>query len=286
MNDRPMMTCAEVDEVLLAYLEETLDRASRSNVDQHVASCVRCSAIMRDLAAIRSEAERLPELAPSRDLWKGISERIEPAVLPLSVPSRTAIPSRWIPFAAAAAATLVIGTAGITYLATSRSLGPSSSRVAVATQPAAVATQPAGVVPESVATNGTPEETQSGPEASAGSAEAQAAASRSGAATRTGQPAAALASRRSGATASSSDIAYGDEIKQLQNIITDRRRELDPATISVIEESLKIIDAAVKQSRAALARDPRSGFLVDQLNSALDKKVELLRTVALLPSRT
>jgi len=46
------------------------------------------------------------------------------------------------------------------------------------------------------------------------------------------------------------------------------------------------IDAAVKQSRAALAKDPKSGFLTDQLNNALDKKVELLRTVALLPSST
>ena len=81
-------------------------------------------------------------------------------------------------------------------------------------------------------------------------------------------------------------MAYGDEITRLQAIITERRNELDPATVTVIEASLKVIDAAVKQSRAALARDPRSGFLVDQLNSALDKKVELLRTVALLPSRT
>ena len=46
------------------------------------------------------------------------------------------------------------------------------------------------------------------------------------------------------------------------------------------------IDQAIRQSREALARDPRSRFLDQQLNSALDKKVELLRTAALLPSRT
>ncbi len=95
-----------------------------------------------------------------------------------------------------------------------------------------------------------------------------------------------LASRSSGASASPTEIAYGDEISRLQNIITERRNQLDPNTVSVIEQSLKIIDAAVRQSRAALARDPKSGFLTDQLNHALDKKVELLRTVALLPSRT
>jgi hypothetical protein len=81
-------------------------------------------------------------------------------------------------------------------------------------------------------------------------------------------------------------VAYGDEIARLQTIISERRQDLDPATVTVIEQSLAIIDAAVKQSRAALEKDPRSGFLSDQLNHALDKKVELLRTVALLPSRT
>jgi len=42
----------------------------------------------------------------------------------------------------------------------------------------------------------------------------------------------------------------------------------------------------VKQARAALARDPASGFLTGQLDAVLQKKVELLRTVALLPSRS
>jgi len=43
---------------------------------------------------------------------------------------------------------------------------------------------------------------------------------------------------------------------------------------------------AVKQARAALQRDPASGFLTEQLDNALQKKAELLRTVALLPSRS
>jgi hypothetical protein len=150
-----------------------------------------------------------------------------------------------------AAASLVIATAGITYLATSRSLGTGTGAERVAVSP----------VP-SVTTEKLPN-----------AAPAVAA-----------KP--ALASRRSTVAASPSELAYGDDIERLQTIITQRRRELDPATVTVIEESLKIIDAAVKQSRAALARDPKSGFLADQLNNALDKKVELLRTVALLPSST
>lgn len=284
MTNRPMMmTCAQVDGMLLDYLEETLDSTSRATVDQHVAMCVRCTAIMRDIGAIRTEASRLPDLAPSRDLWEGISERIAPTVLPLRVPARPSAPQRWIPLAAAAAAALVIGTAGVTYLATSRWLA-SSSQVAAVTPPAPISTAPAhSPLP------GDPEEIASGSlaaESSAGSRETRAAASPSRSAPRGGQSSAALASRSGGAIPSASDMAYGDEIQRLQSIITERRNELDPATVSVIEASLKVIDAAVRQSRAALARDPRSGFLVDQLNSALDKKVELLRMAALLPSRT
>lgn len=251
MTDEPMtMTCAQVDEALGDYLEETLDVTSRSRIDEHLAGCLRCSAILRDVVAIRSAAARLPELVPSRDLWEGISARIEPTVLPLGVRTRRDLPRRWVPIVAVAAAALVIATAGTTYLATSRSLGTGAERVAVSPAPSVVTKKIPDAAPAVAA-----------------------------------KPA-ALASRRSTVAASPGELAYGGDIQRLQTIITERRRELDPATVSVIEESLKIIDAAVKQSRAALARDPKSGFLADQLNNALDKKVELLRTVALLPSST
>jgi hypothetical protein len=70
----------------------------------------------------------------------------------------------------------------------------------------------------------------------------------------------------------------------LQKIVTDRRTQLDSSTVAIIERNLRIIDAAIAQSRAALANDPASRLLSDQLTHALDKKVELLRTAALLPS--
>ena len=54
----------------------------------------------------------------------------------------------------------------------------------------------------------------------------------------------------------------------------------------MLEHNIQIIDEAIAQSRAALARDPRSRFLGEQLDDALDKKLELLRTAALLPART
>lgn len=79
---------------------------------------------------------------------------------------------------------------------------------------------------------------------------------------------------------------YDGEIAQLQRVLAERRSELDPATVAVVERNLQIIDAAINQSRTALARNPRSRFLAEQLGATLDRKVELLRTAALLPSRT
>jgi len=281
MTSEPMtMTCAQFDDALSDYLEETLDAASRDRVDGHLAGCLRCSAILRDINMIRSEASALPELAPSRDLWKGISARIEPAVLPFGGRATRELGRRWVPIAASAAAVLMIATAGVTYVATTRSLRSAPARVAAgqATAVAAPSTVPgigAVVTAESPA------------------ADVQAASTTES--SREAEPrrpinvpagTAALASRRIATPATSSELAYGEEIQRLQKGITDRRRELDPATVSIIEQNLKIIDAAVKQSRAALARDPKSGFLADQLNNVLDKKVELLRTVALLPSST
>jgi len=72
----------------------------------------------------------------------------------------------------------------------------------------------------------------------------------------------------------------------LQRIARSREAQLDSSTVTVIERNLRVIDAAIEQSRAALARDPASGSLSDQLTRVLDKKVKLLRTAALLPAST
>jgi hypothetical protein len=75
------------------------------------------------------------------------------------------------------------------------------------------------------------------------------------------------------------------EIGRLRGVLSQRREDLDPATVAVLENSLKTIDKAVAEARQALANDPASRFLRDQLNKALEKKLGVLRTAALLPSR-
>lgn len=284
----PRADCEIFDEHLSDYLEETLDRATRAEMDAHAASCARCSALVSDIADIRTAAAVLPDLAPSRDLWRGIAARIEPTVV--AIPERKAgVSRRWM---AVAAALLIASTAGITYLATSRTMLSRPATVATV-RAAAEPTRPRAATP---ATAPVPEP---GPSvASAGSAEgrqaekstvtvppeprAVAAAGNAARSPSTGR----LTSRGAARAQSTTELAYGDEIARLQAVVATRRKDLDPSTVSVIEENLRVIDAAVKRSRDALARDPASGLLTDQLKTVLDKKIELLRTVALLPSRT
>lgn len=74
------------------------------------------------------------------------------------------------------------------------------------------------------------------------------------------------------------------EIATLQAIVAERRDALDPQTIAVLETNLKIIDAAIAESRAALAADPASQFLATQVTRAYDSKLTLLRDAATLPT--
>ncbi len=80
--------------------------------------------------------------------------------------------------------------------------------------------------------------------------------------------------------------AYEGEIAKLHNILETRRGDLDSTTIAVLEKNLKLIDQAIVESRAALIADPASAFLAGQLNRAYGTKLDLLRSAALLPSRS
>jgi len=79
---------------------------------------------------------------------------------------------------------------------------------------------------------------------------------------------------------------YQGEIAKLKDIIEQRRADLDPKTVAILEKNLKLIDTAIAECQAALAANPASAFLAEQLNRTYDTKLDLLRSAALLPSRT
>ena len=275
------MTCDGVADQLPSYLEGELLEPMRLALEAHAASCAECGSLLADLDAIRHGAAALPVLEPSRDLWSGIAARIDAPVVALDDARRTHAGSArraWLRPAIAAAA-LVLVTAGVTHYFTRASMDADN----VATgrvQPRRVAqgaptiTQPGDSVPPSST-------------GSFGAFEASAPERETPAPTRPAtsvNPAARLASAVP--VMKETQPVYDQEISKLRAIVKERRSQLDPSTVAVLEQSIAVIDSAIAQSRAALAKDPASGFLATQLNHSLEKKVELLRTAALLPSRT
>lgn len=267
----PPMTCHRLDELLPDFLESSLGADDTLAVREHAAACERCAAMIEDLTELRDGAAALPQLQPSRDLWPSIAERIAAPVVALSPTASTVSHRRWSATRiAATAAALVALTAGVTYQATRRLMvggsavaaaGPGPARVAPPAIAAAVETDSSlprapFPVPRSLSPAG---------------------------------PRSAVSAPRSPLLAVSrqpAEVTFEREVVALRHIFDERRAALDPATLEVLERSMHVIDAAIAESRAALARDPASGFLNKQLNNALDKKLELMRTTAMLPSRT
>ena len=79
------------------------------------------------------------------------------------------------------------------------------------------------------------------------------------------------------------DAAFDREVIRLRALLEERRPDLDSATVALLERNLDVIDRAIAESRAALEMNPGSALLNRQLQNALGKKVQVLRTAALLP---
>jgi len=270
------MNCEAVDERLADYLDGDLAASDERAVKAHVASCVRCTALVRDIEEIRANASALPELTPSRDLWQGIAQSIEAPVIPFAAPrvSPATEPNRRHAFnrvrLAAVAAALVAVTAGVTYTLTvvGTGNGKADREIAGLSQPARNTSTDTGAAPVMNAPL-----TSDVAAAIADSTRQADAANPSAPTTQNvgNAPSTGTTSR---------------EIDRLREVFTRNRNQLDPRTAAIIEANLKVIDEAIAQSKAALSQDPASQFLKDQLNGTLDKKLELLRTAALLPQRT
>ena len=309
MTDFTTISCDRFDELLPDLLEGTLSPRDRQAAELHQADCDRCAALVLDLDGIRAGAAALPTLRPSRDLWSGIAERIEAPVVALAPRAeRTATPRRAAPWrSVAAAAALVALTAGVTHQVTVRAMRPDAG-IAAAPAASGARTPAPGIAPAGSASPGTPVERQ--PSASEPAMVAANAAGRrddvppprplpkdppqrrlAPAPTEPVPAALASAPRASNAIpasapATAASAVYDREVELLRQVLDQRRRTLDPATIAIVEQNLDLIDRAIGESRDALRRDPASSLLSRQLDLALEKKVQLLRRAAMLPART
>ena len=289
------LDCDGFAAALADYLEGDAPEAVRAGVEAHADDCADCSLLLADLQAIPRRAAALPALTPSRDLWSEIAERIDARVLPMQRPAtQIIVPARrsWARPAIAAAA-LVVVTAGITHYATrARYATPAVVSAPVRSQARESVTEAAPQkVAERIITPLAPPSGENTPPSAMGQPDAQRTdrAPQVAASTRPGSGRAAPSGTRlvgADGVMNETEPLYDREITKLRTIVKSRRSTLDPATITVLEQSIAVIDSAIAQSRSALAKDPASGFLANQLNHSLEKKVELLRTAAMLPART
>jgi hypothetical protein len=269
--------CDAFAERLADLLERDVDESARAALEAHALDCADCGTLLADLRKLRIDASNLPMLAPSRDLWEGIAQRIDAPVIPLhaGVAERGAAPlpwrRRWASMSAAAAL-LVAATAASTYYLTIHfRSAESAATIAVRS---AVVSDTGRAMPESASVPAVAVVDSAGRPAPMPKQMERTA------------PRAPQTGARLVSTKPSAEQVYTSEIARLRTIVERRRTQLDPVTIGVIERNLKVIDDAIAQCRLALTKDPASRYLMESLNNALENKVQLLRTATMLPARS
>jgi len=252
---------------LMAFLENDLDSAARSAMERHAQGCAECGAMLADIRAIRADAARLPQLTPSRDLWAGIAARIEaPVVSIASATPAAAFPAAtrpvsqrpWVLRLAFAAS--LVGAVSLGYFGATRARAVDVPDVSVASLDTTLRNDSLMVA---------------APDSADSTADARAGAT---------PPAPGMIAARLAVAKLAED--YDREIARLRTLVDQRRNQMDPVTVAVIEKNLTVIDAAIADSKKAIARDPASRFLIESLNASLESKVELLRIAAALPNRS
>jgi len=64
---------------------------------------------------------------------------------------------------------------------------------------------------------------------------------------------------------------------QLAEVLRSEESKLSPETVTKLQESLRIIDAAILEARNALAADPANSAIVEMLSGSYEQKLDLLR---------
>ena len=235
---------------LSEYLDGELTPDERDAIERHLAGCDACAATLEELRRVVERARSLPPRAPAADLWGGIAERID---------ARAAIDARVVPLRARAP----------------RRFSFTLPQLAAASVLLAVLS---GGVAWRLASRSSPE--------SGSSAGLQA---------RPGMSSANSEIRPSVDTPTDTirvepvglaDAEYDSAVADLQRALRNGRGHLDPATIAIVEQNLKIIDRAIDQARQAVIDDPSNSYLTSHLVETRRKKLDLLRRAAALASET
>jgi len=75
-------------------------------------------------------------------------------------------------------------------------------------------------------------------------------------------------------------VVFDQAVGDLERVLAEGRDKLEPRTLKVIEDNLRIIDRALAEARAAIAADPANAYLTAQVAANMRRKLELLRRAA------
>jgi len=227
---------------LSEYLDDELPAEEREAAAAHLGQCEECARTLKELRQVVEAARVLPPRPPARDLWNGVAERLD----------RTA---RDRPHSVAAfrAATARRFSFTLPQLAAASLLLAAAS--GALTWALRDATHPH--VPT------VSERTARGDRA-------------------TTPPDAAGGAAAEIATVGFADAQYDAAVSDLEKALTNGRHRLDPSTVAIVEQNLKIIDGAIAQARQALDADPANSYLSSHLVETRRKKLDLLRRAAAL----
>jgi anti-sigma factor RsiW len=86
--------------------------------------------------------------------------------------------------------------------------------------------------------------------------------------------------------AASNPGASSAAVEDLRRALANQRNDLDPETVRTLEQSLMIIEVAIREGQRALAADPRNPYIRAHLDDTMRRKVELLHRATMLASAT
>lgn len=84
--------------------------------------------------------------------------------------------------------------------------------------------------------------------------------------------------------AASHPAASTAAVEDLRRALASGRDDLDPETVRTLEESLMVIEIAIREARRALDADPRNPYVRAHLDETMRRKVELLHRATMLAS--
>jgi anti-sigma factor RsiW len=94
------------------------------------------------------------------------------------------------------------------------------------------------------------------------------------------RPAVDSRERPAPAAISTSAADYDLAVRDLEQVLEAGRARLDTATVRVLEESLRTIDRAIDEARAAIQRDSSQAYLSGRIAAHLRQKLTILRLAA------